>query len=47
VTQPSLGDYFPLDVDTIRTAYLKTKAARLAGEPLRVLNPEALATARK
>jgi len=37
VTQPSLGDYFPLDADTIRTAYLKTKAARLAGDPERVI----------
>ena len=31
MTQPSLGDYFPLDADTIRTAYLKAKAARLVG----------------
>lgn len=29
MTQPSLGDFFPLDADTIRTAYLKAKAAWL------------------
>lgn len=37
MTQPSLGDFFPLDADTIRTAYLKAKAARLAGTDDRVL----------
>ena len=31
MTQPSLGDYFPIDADTIRTKYIKDKAARLAG----------------
>lgn len=35
--QPSLGDFFPLDADTIRTEYIKAKAARLAGEPKRVI----------
>jgi hypothetical protein len=37
MTQPSLGDWFPLDADTIRTAYLKAKAARLAGDAERVI----------
>jgi hypothetical protein len=32
MTQPSLGDWFPLDADTIRTAYIKSKAARLLNE---------------
>jgi hypothetical protein len=48
MSQPSLGDYFPLDADTIRTAYLKAKAARLnvdqtLGHP-RVLYREHLST---
>lgn len=29
--RPLLGDYFDLSADTIRTAYLKAKAARLVG----------------
>ena len=31
MTQPHLGDFFPLDDETVRTRYLKRKAARLAG----------------
>jgi hypothetical protein len=34
---PRLGEWFPLSADTIRTAYIKAKAARLAGEPERVV----------
>jgi hypothetical protein len=49
MTQPSLGDFFPLDADTIRTAYLKAKAARLAGGTVndhrRVIHREHLSTA--
>jgi hypothetical protein len=32
--RPNLGDYFDLSADTIRTEYLKRKAARLAGAPV-------------
>ena len=35
--QPSLGDFFPLDAETIRTEYLKAKAARLAGDASSVI----------
>ena len=34
MTQPHLGDFFPLDDETVRTRYLKHKAARLAGGQL-------------
>jgi hypothetical protein len=31
--RPTLGDYFPLDDEHVRTEYLKRKAARLATTP--------------
>ena len=33
MTQPSVDQWYALDADTIRTAYLKAKAARLVGAP--------------
>jgi hypothetical protein len=36
MTQPSLGDFFPLDADTIRTAWLKSQAAKFVAERERV-----------
>ena len=37
MTQPHLGDFYELSPGTIRTEYIKAKAARLAGEPERVI----------
>ena len=39
MTQPSLGDFFPLDHDTIRTRYIKAKAGRLVSHHRAVLIP--------
>jgi hypothetical protein len=44
MSQPPLGDFFALDADTIRTAYIKAKAARLAGDFGRVVFHEAYST---
>lgn len=41
---PALGEWFPLDFSTVRTDYLKAKAARLAVEPQRVVHLPAVST---
>jgi hypothetical protein len=41
---PALGEWFPLDEATVRTDYLKAKAARLAADPGRVTHLPAVST---
>ena len=45
MTQPGLGDYFPLDHDTIRTRYIKAKAGRFVESVTRPCSSPILSTA--